>query len=84
MKLGFQTITGEIDAADKNGKEVLQLLKIMRFSLMSYNREIRYSENKSQYYRGNRRLSKEVHGKGFIDSEYQNPDKGSFNRARRL
>ena len=51
---------------------------------MSYNREIRYSENKSQYYRGNRRLSKEVHGKGFIDSEYRNPDKGSFNRARRL
>lgn len=46
MKLGFQTITGEIDAADKNGKEVLQLLKIMRFSLMSHNREIRYSKRK--------------------------------------
>ena len=33
---------------------------------------------------GSRRHSEEVHGKGFIDSEDQSPDKGSFHRAGRL
>ena len=41
-------------------------------------------EKKSQYYRGSRRLSKEVHGKGFLDSVDQSPDKESFHRAGRL
>ena len=40
-------------------------------------------ENKSQYYRGSKRLSKEVHGKGFLDSEDGSSNKGSFHGAGR-